>query len=230
MAFRFTTKFTLIFLILLIFSAMYITKRTFAASWWAGNMRSNAYGVEAKIWTPANLLPQTIGQSNWVSIPPPFWLQTGWLFQPGDYIPTSYYEWCIAPCSPDDNIHNDKKLQLLSSHTWNTFKKYKVEYASGEIWCAYVNDVFQDCAVVSSAPNTVEALSETHHPNNELDTLFSEVKYKMETPNGNYWYYFDQDAWFEAFPILRVEKDLPYSQSSYHVVNTYPVFLPLTIK
>lgn len=52
-----------------------------SANWYAGNGRTSAYGVKANIWAPSSApYLKESGESNWVSLPSPYWVQAGWRY------------------------------------------------------------------------------------------------------------------------------------------------------
>jgi hypothetical protein len=195
-----------------------------SADWRVGNTRTNAYGAKANIWVPSSpIYLEESGESNWVSTRMPsiqerYWMQTGWRYynHPDYPSPKSYVEYCTPPCGPLDYYAQNKAIL-----SWGDISEYKVDHYSGTTWCASINGVLQNCAIVRSAPSTVDARSEIHNSsNNELDTQFSAVYYK--TSDG-LWFLFDQNFWEEGCPYL-VEKDQPYYFRNYRGTC---IFLPI---
>jgi hypothetical protein len=87
------------------------------ADWWVGNSRLTAYGVKANIRTPSEqLYIEEGGESNWVSLPSPYWLQTGWRYYKDWELPRSYVEWN----TPTEYDYRDYEYQ-----SWDNTWEYK---------------------------------------------------------------------------------------------------------
>jgi hypothetical protein len=191
-----------------------------SANWYAGNRRLNAYGVKANIWTPTNpIYIEEDGQSNWVSLPRPYWIQSGWRYFYGWSSPKSYVEFCSPPCQNPD----DRQLFDYEDQNWGSIKEYKVDHYQSNTWCASIAGVLKRCEIITSAPNEMQVLSEIHlNPNNELDTRFSAVYYR--TQNGT-WFLFDQTNWREDYPY-KIQKDQLYYFRTYRETRLFLPFIP----
>jgi len=180
-------------------------------NWQTGNQRGNAYGVRANISAPAQApyLEDLYlsGESNWVSITGPYWVQTGWrYYHHYDGQAWSYIEY--------KDPFNGKQSNNESIHTWGETLEYRVEWLSGTTWCAFIDNVEIICYdvmdVTGNPPLTVIAHSEIHfYPQNVLDTNFSQVYYR---DSNDTWVLFDQAAWLENVPY-QIDK---YQYYEYH--------------
>jgi hypothetical protein len=136
-------------------------------------------------------------------VPLPWWVQAGWHYYRGWAAPAKYLEWNDPVTGWD---YRDVGVQW-----WGTSQEYRVQWESGDRWCAYVDTAFE-CRDVQSAPIRVQALSEVHtNPQNELDTQFSEVQYLNAAQE---WLPFDQALWREDAPYS-VEKTYPDQYRNY---------------
>jgi len=180
------------------------------ADWHVGNKRLSAYGVKANIWVPDSpIYLESSGESSWVSLPLPYWIQAGWRYYTSYPSPKSYIEWCTS--EEYDNYNID-------TLAWGNISEYKIDHYASTTWCASINGVLLECKIVRSAPSDVIANSEIHENwNNDLYTQFSAVYYK--STNG-LWYLFDQYQWMEESPYY-VEKYLPYYFRNYRGTTTY---------
>jgi hypothetical protein len=171
-------------------------------SWYTGNDRLDAYGVKALISAPgqAPFLENVSwsGQSNWVSIPVPYWIQTGWHYYRNWSGAQPYIEWNMSNPPPGQEAHDFEEYPE-DIQAWGTSKQYQVEWIAGTGWCAKAGDNTSICKNLGvSPPITVFAHSEVHaSPLNQLDTLFSNVSYKDVNDN---WYLFDQGLWWIESP------------------------------
>ncbi|WKZ36954.1 MAG: hypothetical protein QY332_03325 [Anaerolineales bacterium] len=171
-----------------------------APSWHLGNFRPDAYGVRANISAPDQAPSlQDSGESNWVSLPMSYWVQSGWRYYKGWIWAWSYVE-SFSPTTGYEIIE-------YSIHGWGNIIEYKVDWAGGTTWCGWIHGVNKACYSAQLAPITVSARSEVHvSSQNELDTYFWNVFYK--DANG-IWYMFDQDLWQENPPYV-IDKDQYY--------------------
>jgi hypothetical protein len=85
--------------------ALLIVPNASAATWYAGAVHPNSYGVWAYINTPA-VAPFVVppanvsGESNWVSTPvAPNWIQAGWHYYYGYSAAKPYVEICLNNCA-----------------------------------------------------------------------------------------------------------------------------------
>lgn len=198
-----------------------------SADWHVGNKRLSAYGVKANIWAPSTpiFLAQS-GISNSVTLPLPYWMQTGWHYYQGYTNPKSYIEYCKPPClTPSDYFQQD-----FSDHFWGSIKEYKVSHSSGTNWCASVAGIEIICQSILSAPTDMLVQSEVHvNSDNELNTTYTNVYYKT---SNDQWLVFDQANWFESPPYL-IHNQPPYTQYYFHVYRGSQIsllFLPIVIK
>lgn len=203
-------------LIIAVFAFVFALLRDASASWYAGNMRTNAYGVRANIWTPSEApYLETSGQSNWVSLPTPHWMQAGWRYYQGWEDPIRYVEYL--------DTNGDYDLLEYGTQPWGHIVEYKVDnYNKTTTWCGYVEGVIRVCKIVRSAPSQVQVYSEVHEsPNNELDTRFSAVYYKT---SDDVWFLFNQANWREDCPYL-VQKDENYYFRTFRGTCVYLPFV-----
>jgi hypothetical protein len=170
-----------------------------SANWYAGNIRYSSYGVKAQIWTPASApYLANSGESNWVSLPSPYWIQTGWRYYKG---------WSAARRYIEYNNALGYALNEYGTQAWSSVVDYKVNHIGGTTWCAYINDGNQYCVSgLASTPAPVLALSESHDSGNVLNTRFQGVYYRT---SGGAWQVFDQSNWVEDSPYW-VQKDNTY--------------------
>ncbi len=187
-------------ILLLILCATLISGRAMAI-WYAGTWHVASYGIWAGISTPATApyMENVPGswQSNWVSIPPPNWIQSGWSFGATYAIPKSYVEVCINDC----NGPPPRFYQEYSDHPLGSTIDYKVEHSRGTVdrWCAYINNVQKVCTTVTQPPQHVEAFSEIQASSkNSLDTTFSNVWY---ADSSYVWH-----AFIQSDPLLNFVK------------------------
>lgn len=177
-------------------------------SWYTGNGRYEAYGVRARISVPSSLYIHESGESSWVSIPMPYWVQAGWRYYNGLFwpAPKRYIEYNHPVLGYGINHIGDAE--------WNTTDEYQVYWDPFlSRWCASVVYVSgHECYDVASAPSLVLARSEVHvSSQNQLDTYFSEVYYMDDT---QLWFLFDQEHWIEEAPY-RVYKYHFYEFQNY---------------
>lgn len=109
-----------------------------SANWYSGVHYANVYGVWAHITTPATPIPlydepegAFSGESNWVSLAAPNWIQTGW-----DYHydsngvlsgPYQYIETCINNCyGPPARYYQEFNVQ-----NWGTEVSYEIDFTPG---------------------------------------------------------------------------------------------------
>ena len=68
----------------LAFILLVISIRHATARWYAGNRHDTGYGAKAVIYTPSSAVQLiesgSSGESSWVSLPPPYWIQAGWRY------------------------------------------------------------------------------------------------------------------------------------------------------
>ena len=178
------------------------------------------HGVKANIWTPS--IPLYIaesGESNWVSLPKPYWIQAGWRYYRGWEYPRPYVEWCPPPCGL-----GDRDIEEFGNQTWGSVVEYKVDHYASTTWCASINGILRECQIITAAPNEMQVYSEVHdNSSNELDTRFSAVYYKNV---DGLWFLFDQEIWEDDSPYF-VQKDEPYYFRTY---RSAPIYLPTVIK
>lgn len=174
--------------------------------WYTGNSRSSAYGARAFISAPEQ--PPVLvgsGESNWVSISQPYWIQAGWYYYQGGNYARSYVE-VNAPSGYIPRYNYDV-------HFWGTNIEYEIRWSASNIWCAYVSGELKNCHDIGrSAPTTFYGWSEVHlYPQNELDTYFSRVYYMDVNDN---WFLFDQSGWREDAPYV-VDRTNNYEYHNY---------------
>lgn len=177
-----------------------------ALSWRLGNYRPDAYGVKANISAPSQgLYIQEGGESNWVSLPTPYWVQAGWRYYKGWIWAWSYVE----SYSPTTGY----EIREYSIHNWGDIIEYKVEWNSNtSTWCGWINGVNKACYDAQPAPITVSARSEVHvSSQNELNTYFWTVSY---LDSNGYWTVFDQALWQESPPYV-IDKTQFYDFHNY---------------
>jgi hypothetical protein len=134
------------------------------------------------------------GESNWVSTPGTYWVQTGWRYYGGYTYAKSYYEY---------NLASGYHLEELSDQVWNLTRTYEVSYAGSNFWTVRINGVSKGSWGYLGAPlSPMAALSESHYPTVQLNTQFNNVKYRGVST----WYNFDQNNWV---------MDSPYWVSAY---------------
>lgn len=176
-----------------------------SASWYTGNRRSDTYGAKANIWAPSSAPYINIGgESNWVSLPSPGWVQAGWRYYKGWSSAMRYVEYSTSSGAYGLYHHG--------THSWGGIVEYKIDHIGSTTWCAYIAGVNKLCAQVRPAPSQVKAYSEVHDSSdNGLDTRFSAVYYRT---SGGSWNTFDQGNWREDTPY-RVQKDQYYYFRNY---------------
>lgn len=177
-----------------------------SANWYAGNGRTSAYGVKANIWAPSSApYIQESGESNWVSLPSPYWVQAGWRYYKGWSAAKRYVEYMTS-----SGIYG---INHYGTHAWGSIIEYRVDWVGGTTWCGRIAGSNKGCYQVRSAPITVYAYSEAHvSSQNELNTRFSAVYYMSST--WNVWFLFDQARWQEDAPY-HVQKDNTYYYRNY---------------
>jgi len=177
--------------VILVLIAAMLVAQTVLANWYTGNSRTSAYGIKADIYTPSSApYLAADGESNWVSIPTPDWVQTGWYYRVGFSSAKPYVE---------HQVGQNYGLTDYGTQSWNTSKNYKVEYSSANnTWRAYIDNDFKEGWGPISAPKTVLGRSEVHtSSSNELDTDFDNVYWKNSLGS---WNLFDQDNFVEQSP------------------------------
>jgi hypothetical protein len=209
--------------------AFFVSIIKVSANWYAGAQLSNVYGVWAYIQAPVNPLHiydlpgVQSGTSNWVSLPQPNWIQTGWNYYNFDNVPKQFVETCINGCNgPPARYYHE-----FGDHNWGATVSYMVEYqpGSGNIWCAYIGGIQKYCQAILIPPTTGQGLSEIQYNNlNEMDTYFNNVYYK----NSSYvWQVFDQnETLYHDFPYT-VQVFQPWN---YHNFRLKLVYLPVAMK
>lgn len=170
-------------------------------SWYAGAKQTGIYGVKALISAPAQApfidgASPPSGQSNWVSIPAPYWIQAGWRYYeniPEGPVALPYVEWRMTSAPLGESAYGYRNYGE-DIQAWGTSKLYTVEWLSRESWCGTVGDNTPICKIVGvSPPQDGFARSEVHASSlNQLNTLFSAVMY--QDANGD-WHLFDQGLW-----------------------------------
>jgi hypothetical protein len=98
----------------------------------AGYFQTSSYGAKATISAPSSApyLDQGWGESSWVSLPLPNWVQTGWGYPVrGDYS-AAYSYWEI-----NAGVYDQQKCGV---HYWGTSKIYQVSWSS-PYWYAWVD-------------------------------------------------------------------------------------------
>ncbi|HLF90900.1 MAG TPA: hypothetical protein VI451_18300 [Anaerolineales bacterium] len=161
------------------------------ASWYAGNFRYSGYGVKATIYAPISApYLETSGESNWVSLPSPNWVQTGWRYYVGYSNAKPYVEYHYGGLSG---------LTEYGTQSWGTAKVYQIRHVSGSSWCAFIAGVQKGCFTPTTAPQTMLAESEVHvSSNNQLQTTFTAVQYRNSSGT---WLNFDQNHAFATPPL-----------------------------
>jgi hypothetical protein len=189
-----------------------------STTWYSGNMYGVAYGGRVIIKTPDYpIIIEESGESSWISLPAPIWIQTGWRYYLGYDEPMSYVEIKY----PDGT----RSLSEKDPQLWGEMVEYKIVSIGTKTWCAYINGVGITCAELFEPPSWIQALSEVHdNPLNQLNTQFNDASYK--SINGDY-LLFDQEHWWEDPPYM-VEKHYPYSYIT-HRVDLPRVFLPIVM-
>jgi len=194
-----------------------------SAIWHVGNVRLTAYGVKATIFTPGSPpFMYSNSQSSWVSTAGPYWMQIGWILFPDWSKPQQYYEYCTSPCLYPENYI----FQYLGEINWSTYAIYDVHLAAiDNYWCAYINNYMKICpGDLVTAPVEVQALSESHHPWNFINTIFSSVKYQ---DSNALWRPFDMGLWSEDPPYyVQIYSTDYYQNLRNDTLNTY---LPIVL-
>ncbi len=178
-----------------------------AATWYAGNLRSSAYGVKALIYTPASAVYSPDFQDHWVSTPSnPSFVQTGWNYGPGVSTPRRYVEHLVGGVYGRD---------WYGTQAWATGVNYRADCGgncSVSTWYAYINDNNKGGWGPILAPQEAQALSEVHENSNiVINTRFSSVYYRNA---GGSWIQFNQANWVENAPY-KVQKDFLYNYRTY---------------
>jgi hypothetical protein len=185
-----------------------ITPTPTEPSWYTGNDLPDAYGVKARISVPSSIYIHEGGESSWVSIPVPFWVQAGWRYYDGLFWP--------APKRYIEFNHPiiGHEINHFGNQEWSTTEEYIVYWDPFlSRWCGQIFFVAgPSCYDVASAPQWVFARSEVHvSSGNQLDTYFSDANY-MDSENQ--WHLFDQEHWLEQAPY-RVYKYHFYEFQNY---------------
>jgi len=173
--------------------------------WYAGNRRSSAYGVKAYISAPSSApYLEESGESSWVSLPSPYWVQVGWRYYRGWSAPQRYLEF--------RDVDGNYDIFHYGEHAWGDVVEYAVIWQGGITWCGWIDGINKGCYKAVNAPSYVLAHSEVHEsPQNELHTCFAGVSYRN---SAGTWYLFDQASWVEDWPY-RVQKDHTYDYLNY---------------
>lgn len=191
-----------------VISAMFLALifvQNVSASWYTGNRRTSTYGGKANISTPSQApYLASSGESNWVSLPAPYWLQAGWRYYKG---------WTAAKRYVEYNLPNGTyNLVYYGTQAWGSVVEYKVDHIGGTTWCVYIAGSNKNCSQVVSASREIQAYSEVHvNSSNVLNTRFSAVYYKT---SAGAWQLFNQANWREDSPY-RVQKDQYYYYLNY---------------
>lgn len=222
-------------LIMAILAAFFLTTINVSALWYSGVQYPNAYGIWSHITTPAvPLILYDIpagaysGVINWVSLPAPNWIQTGWryYYDSNNNLrgPYQFIETCINNCGgPPARYYVEFNFQ-----NWNTEVWYEVDYTpgTGNQWCAYIDGYQKKCQTIVTPPVTAQVESEVQiNSQNMLETYFNNDYYK----GPDYvWRRLDQDE-------ILIPPDFPYAREVFQPSNfrTYRlsmVYLPLAIK
>jgi hypothetical protein len=175
---------------------------------YAGNRQSGGYGAMTSVSTPAggilfpSLLPG-LGVSNWVSTPPPYWMQAGWRFDQGDVVPRNYWEYCRNLGGPTCDYHVSPSD--FDRFLWGETHNYIVDYetrAGFQAWCAYVDGFQVQCAdLIRNAPTVMETLTEIHQSSMVLTwAQFTRAQIQF-AENGSY-YGQDLSGLYGNFPYL----------------------------
>ncbi len=174
-------RFKLALVIAIVF-ALFVVTINASALWYSGVFYPNVNGIWAHITTPSTAQPiydlpigLQSGESNWVSLPQPNWMQTGWnyYYDPSGTLkgPNQFIETCINGCyGPPARYY-----QEFSSQNWGTEVSYLIDYTpgSGDQWCAYIDGIQKKCQAIVAPPVTGQVYSEVHiNSMNELDTHF----------------------------------------------------------
>lgn len=211
--------------LILILVSLLVTIRVANANWYAGNFRSGIYGMWATIFAPGQkpyMIPTGIsGQSHWVSLSQPNWIQAGWHVYWYEADASSYWEICTNGCFGLNLREN------FGTHAWGYPKEYLIEYRSDlgpNRWCAYIGGVQAQCEDVTSAPAVGQVNSEVHYSSdNKISTTFSEVRYRNA---ASIWSYMDQNNYAANFPYgLNA-----YSNYAFYTYRKSLAFLPFMIK
>ncbi len=120
----------------ILFIVPMIPPSTVMSSYYVGNHYVSAYGGRVNIYTPP--YPINVfhygqfhyGQSNWISLPLPYWIQTGWRYYSGYQFPEKYVEYY----SPVSNY----EIYPQGNQNWGTMIEYKIINVGDEVWCAYI--------------------------------------------------------------------------------------------
>lgn len=181
-----------------------VTAQTALASWYTGNSRTSAYGIQAAIFTPSSApYLKESGESSWVSLPSPYWVQTGWRYYKG---------WTAAKPYVEHNTKENYGLNHYGTQSWGSSKNYMVDHKSGNTWRAYINLDLKEEWEPTGAPKTVMGYSEVHRSSeNELNTSFNLVFWRKSSGE---WRQFDQARWREDDPYA-VEKTHFYEYRNY---------------
>jgi hypothetical protein len=206
--------------VIVILGLFFLFYQQVSADWNVGNKRFSGFGVKANIWTPDTpLYIADSGESNWVSLPLPYWIQAGWRYYKDYEHPRRYVEYCVPPCGI-----GDRELNEYDPQYWGSIVEYKVDHYASTTWCASINGILKECQILTAAPAEMQVFSEIHvDSRNELDTRFSAVYYK--TADG-LWFLFDQENWTDESPYY-VQKDEPYYFRTY---RSSPIYLPAVFK
>lgn len=195
-----------------------IPTSTVMSSYYVGNQYVSAYGGKVNIYTPP--YPINVfhsGQSNWISLPLPYWIQTGWRYYSGYQFPEKYVEYY----SPVSNY----EIYPQGNQNWGTMIEYKIINVGNEVWCAYINNLGIGCRDIVYAPSALQTMSEVHNdPLIELHTQFEEASYRDSSDS---WHLFNQANWTEQFPYSLVIE----SESTFltYRIDTWQQYLPLIL-
>lgn len=105
------------------------------ARWYAGleyQSGGGATGAWARISIPpskpAMFGPNTSSQSNWVSVIPGVWMQTGWLLYRDYSQPRTYWEYCVdngtGQCPQSQGFY--ELVWINSNVAWGTIDEYAI--------------------------------------------------------------------------------------------------------
>jgi hypothetical protein len=214
-----------IIVLVLILCAVLVSKHAMA-NLYAGTDHSASYGAWAHISAPATapymeVVPNS-WQYNWVSIPAPNWIQSGWSLGATYAVPKSYVEICINDC----NGPPPRFFQEYADHPYGSTIEYMVEYipGTGNRWCAYIGGVQKQCNTVTNPPQFAQASSEIiASSKNGLDTTFSEVRYK---DSSYIWHDFEQSDGLEwNCPYVAIGQP-----NNFHAIRGSCTYLPVVIR
>jgi len=193
-----------------LFVILLLPQSTASSAFYIGNSYYIAYGGKVDIYTPG--YPINVfnnGQSNWISLPLPYWIQAGWRYYASFQLPQKYVEYHL-PITNCEIYHQ-------GNQDWGTKVEYKIINVGDDVWCAYINNLGIGCREIVYAPEVIEVMSEIHEDHRiELFTQFENASYR---DSSNNYYLFDQGNWFEQFPYLIAIEDestyLTYRELTY---------------